>query len=697
MNFKSILATCFAISLLSMFRLSAQTDTIPYKVGTYDITKQIKVYAIAARLSVDPNTIVKLNKFRNTQQDLYPGQRIKIPVYPKGYKYEPEKVVVHKKIDLDSAALALLYADTAKEVSYNPFTYITVTEAKDRLMMIEAYIELNDAMLQGVQASIDTLNAVNNDAVDEKNIQAMLLKMKRSRDRVLLLPYLEHIRDSIQTEIITLKKDKIQLDKIVSPPVVAKVEPSTNETNPAITSDNSISNEKKTEVSPSPEVETNYAVVIDTIAEAKLIEKDDGKRIEVKKNEQKKNKYKNSYPIDTIIVYDAAPILSLKPEPEKKKIPETTVVKKGNYWDTAHAIMPVDTALFNKPIVIPTDTLASIKIKIPNTFDSVVIKPIKTIPAKQDTVKQVVAVKVENKPTPVVPKDTAAVAVVTEPLMPDKKVATDTIAVGGGNTDTVRLAVPVTVEKIDSAATAEATPQKAEVKKTSVADMAIASSDSVKRIKAEFFYRRAQKAITEKNFRNAEQYLDKSIELYPRYYDAWYAKAEMDDLFGAYGSALKSYQTCAGIDSSKPLLFYKMGLLLNRMKRKTEAFNSFNKAIELNPDYVQALMERAQTHSDWKKYDLAVEDYNRVVQVNRSYHFAYKQRGHVYMLNRDYAKAIDDFTRYLIFEETDPAAYYYRGLAKIGHSDLLEGCMDLSTASGMGYTAAEKAIKRSCQ
>ncbi|MBL7779216.1 MAG: tetratricopeptide repeat protein [Chitinophagales bacterium] len=697
MNFKATLFTCFTFLLLSVLRLSAQTDTIPYKVGTYDITKQIKVYAIAARLSVDPNTIVKLNKFRNTQQDLYPGQRIKIPVYPKGYKYEPEKVVVHKKVDLDSAALALLYADTAKEVSYNPFTYITVSEAKDRLMMIEAYIELNDAMLQGVQASIDTLNAVNNDAVDEKNIQAMLLKMKRSRDRVLLLPYLEHIRDSIQTEIITLKKDKLQLDRIISPPVVANVESNSSEHKPTTTSANTTSTEKQTDVIPATDVETPYAVVIDTIAEAKLIEKDDDKRIEVKKNEQKKNKYKNNFPIDTIIVYDAAPVLGMKPEPEKKKIPETAIVKKGDYWDTAHAIMPVDTALFNKPIVMPTDTLASIKIKIPNTLDSVVIKPIKPIPAKQDSTKQVVANKVEKTPTPNAKKDTVVTAIVNEPVKPEKIAAIDSVVAVVKSPDTAQLVTPVVLEKTDSAASVEVAPQKTEVKKTSVADMAIASSDSVKRIKAEFFYRRAQKAITEKNFRNAEQYLDKSIELYPRYYDAWYAKAEMNDLFGAYGSALKEYQTCMSIDSSKPLLFYKMGLLLNRMKRKTEAFNNFNKAIELNPDYVQALMERAQTYSDWKKYDLAVEDYNRVVQVNRSYHFAYKQRGHVYMLNRDYAKAIDDFTRYLIFEETDPAAYYYRGLAKIGHSDLLEGCLDLSTASSMGYTAAEKAIKRSCQ
>jgi len=34
---------------------------------------------------------------------------------------------------------------------------------------------------------------------------------------------------------------------------------------------------------------------------------------------------------------------------------------------------------------------------------------------------------------------------------------------------------------------------------------------------------------------------------------------------------------------------------------------------------------------------------------------------------------------------------------KIGNNELLEGCLDLSKSAEMGYDAAEKAIKKSCE
>lgn len=108
-------------------------------------------------------------------------------------------------------------------------------------------------------------------------------------------------------------------------------------------------------------------------------------------------------------------------------------------------------------------------------------------------------------------------------------------------------------------------------------------------------------------------------------------------------------------------------------------------------------MGRASIYNDWKKYDAAISDYDRVLQINKSYHYAYKARGMVKQLNKRFSEAVDDFTRYLIFEETDPSAYYYRGLAKIGNNELLDGCLDLSKSAEMGYEAAEKAIKKSCE
>jgi LysM repeat protein len=136
---KYVLSSLALILILCSSTAGAQSDSIPYKVGKYDVKKQEKVYVVAGRLKIDPNIVVKLNKLRNVQQDLVPGQRIKIPVYPKGYVYEAEKVIIHKSVEPDSAQLALLTAVTpATPTESQPS--VSVEEANNQLMLLDAML-----------------------------------------------------------------------------------------------------------------------------------------------------------------------------------------------------------------------------------------------------------------------------------------------------------------------------------------------------------------------------------------------------------------------------------------------------------------------------------------------------------------------------------------------------------------------------
>lgn len=662
-------------------------DTVPYKIGHYDIKKQEKVSVVAARLGVDPQIIVKLNKLRNTQQDLVVGQRVKIPIYPKGYKYTPETVVVHKAPQLDSAAIKLLYGEEAKTTPPVVLPPLTKDEAQSRLEMVDVMLEMNEAMLQGVKASIDTLNVPESNApVDDKNIQVLLQRMKRARDKVLLMPYLEHIQDSLSEEMVLLTNEKTILNKILQPTVP---EIAHNDTVLAVIDTAAMQARMEPVKAEEAREDSEEAVLM----KDDDVVKDDNKKMEVRRNDFKKKKFKDYYPLDTIIIYDVGPTASARNYAKNEELIKS---KQKSKWDTARAIDPaIDSATLvrlQKPIQMPADSGTAMKIKIPNTLDSVYIKPIK------------VTKKVEPKDT--VPEPALAKNDVKDTAQKVNAIV-DTSAVA--KVDTAQA--PAVVEKVQKPAMVDTTPvaivapkdtvaEKPVVKKpaqTSVGDMAIAAADSVKHIKAEFFYKRAQKALSEKNFRNAEQYLKKAVDLYPRHFEAWFALAEMDDLFGSQGQALKEYKICESIDSTQSKLYYNMGNIYQKMKRKTDAYKAFDRAIELNPEFVLALMARANILSDWKNYDAALYDYDKVIELNRTYHYAYKARGQVKLLNKDFKGAVDDFTRFLIFEETDPSAYYYRGLAKIGTNDLLEGCLDLSKAADMGYVAAQKIIKKTCQ
>ena len=425
--------------------------------------------------------------------------------------------------------------------------------------------------------------------------------------------------------------------------------------------------------------------------------------------------------------------------------------RKGNYWDTAHAL--VDSFALAKERLREkqqlqkqqakriADSLVLVRanekkqVKTPVKIEIVTVVP-KQAPVKADTITvakleekkliqktvepvkkadTVAVIKQEEKKTiaktevPFKKTDTITIAKkeekkIAEPVKPltkhdssARKIEDDVMQYKARQDSVKVVAAKEALVKKDTVPTeAKSQTTKAFERKNAPADNTT-NLDTIQNIKSQFFLKRAQKAIADKKNKLAEEYLNKSIELWNNNYEAWLTLADQESLFGSPAKALKQYQECARIDSSKPELSYKIASLYLQSKKKTEALQYFTKTIQLDPKYTIAYMGRASIYTDFKKYDAAIADYDKALQINKNYHYAYKARGMVKQLNKQFSEAVDDFTRYLFFEESDPSAYFYRGLAKIGNNELLEGCLDLSKSAEMGYAAAEKAIKRSCE
>lgn len=634
----------------------AHTDTIPYKIGYYEVKKQLKIVELAQKLKVDPEIILKLNRLRSIQRDLVTGLRIKIPIYAKGYKYEPATIIISDKVNakqvfpkIDSLAQATgMQPKKEKKNAFEPengksridsiraeqqkIEKIRASEEKrktyepeidkNNLMLAEATLELNEAMLAGIKASLDTLSKPDPEIINKNDVKEILQRMKRARDRKELKPYLEYMNDSLTLDCNKLRIQKEDILSRLTPYYEFKrLEDSTKA------------------VKQKPELESSAA---SASISAKTLKKNNKKTVPISVSEKDSTTGKKPVPSeknnpkqkeihlatlhDTILVYDLEKSVAFKPAPEKNHKPNSFMIKPDTVQN------PANKTVTQKQIAFKKETM-------------------------WDTARAVI--------------DSALVFKSTLKEIANQKQSTKII------TDSIVLALSSSKKTI-------VTTQKKEI-------------DTIQNIKSQFFLRRAQKAIVEKKMKLAEEYLLKSVELWNDNYDAWMTLADHDASFGSPVKALKEYQECVRIDSTKPKLFYKIGSLYLRSKKKTEAVQCFNKTISIDSDYILAYMDRASIFSDWKKYDEAIRDFDKVLQINKSYHYAYKARGMVKQLNKRFSEAVDDFTRYLIFEETDPSAYFYRGLAKIGNKELLEGCLDLSKSAEMGYDAAEKAIKKSCE
>lgn len=660
------------------FAQIVQGDTVAYKIGYYEVKKKQSLTEIAEKLKVEPAVVAKLNRLKTLQQYFVNGDRIKIPVYANGYKYEPakpikeaapaktEKVAPAKPTEAPAAKKTedKKKAPAKKDgkepvvvqpvpVNWDPRLNYDPEIDQNNFMLVDATLELNEAMLAGIKASLDTLDKPDPEIKNGNDVKEILQRMKRARDRKELIPYLEYMRDSLSLDCSKLKTQKEDILSRLNPyyehlrvdSINALAQKDLAAKNQATASAAKPAKKKEKE----KEKEQPVVAKRDTVtAVAKNTEKEKPKEIK---------------PIgrDTVIVYDV-------PKPVTKGEKE-----KASTHAAKHDTISIAAKETAKP-------------KPAKFADTVVIAD---VPKPKTSKKEEVKADAKKKPE----KEAQEVVVVIEDVK-EAPVKEEPKPIKKADVKELPTAV-APAKKVDTIAAQPAPVAKAPEKKTPAETSA--NFDTIQNIKSQFLVKRAQKAIAEKKENTAEEYLQKATELWNDNYEAWMTWADMHARSGEPVKALAEYQECVRIDASRPNLFYKMASLYMQSKKKTEAMQYFTRTISVDANYILAYMGRASIYSDWKQYDAAIADYDKVLSVNKNYHYAFKARGMVKQLSRNFKDAIKDFSQYLTYEETDPSAYYYRGLAKIGNNELLEGCLDLSKASEMGYEAAENAIKKSCE
>ncbi len=664
------------------FAQIVQGDTVAYKIGYYEVKKKQSLTEIAEKLKVEPAVVAKLNRLKTLQQYFVNGDRIKIPVYANGYKYEPakpvketapaktEKVAPTKPTEAPAAKKTeeKKKAPAKKDgkepvvvqpvaVNWDPRLNYDPEIDQNNFMLVDATLELNEAMLAGIKASLDTLDKPDPEIKNGNDVKEILQRMKRARDRKELIPYLEYMRDSLSLDCSKLKTQKEDILSRLNPYYEHLRVDSINALAQKDLAAKNLATTPAAKPGKKKEKEKEQPIVVkrDTVPPLAA------KEVVAKHTEKEKPKEVKPVGRDTVLVYDVA-----KPATKTEKEKATT-----------HSAKRDTVALASKETA---------KSKPNKSVDTVVIAD---VPKPKTSKKDDAKADAKKKPE----KEAQEVVVVIEDVKeaPAKEQPQPTKKADAKEQ-------PIAIEPVKKADTIAAQPTpvaKAPEKKTP-AD-ASANFDTIQNIKSQFLVKRAQKAIAEKKENTAEEYLQKATELWKDNYEAWMTWADMHARSGEPVKALAEYQECVRIDASRPNLFYKMASLYMQSKKKTEAMQYFTRTIAVDGNYILAYMGRASIYSDWKQYDAAIADYDKVLTVNKNYHYAFKARGMVKQLNRNFKDAIKDFSQYLTYEETDPSAYYYRGLAKIGNNELLEGCLDLSKASEMGYEAAENAIKKSCE
>ena len=91
--------------------------------------------------------------------------------------------------------------------------------------------------------------------------------------------------------------------------------------------------------------------------------------------------------------------------------------------------------------------------------------------------------------------------------------------------------------------------------------------------------------------------------------------------------------------------YFYLALITENLERKRELYT---KAIEVNPDFLDAYINRGLVNNELQDYDKSLEDYNRAIELDSRCALAYNNRGYTKYKMKDYKGALDDYNRAIL-------------------------------------------------
>ncbi len=124
-------------------------------------------------------------------------------------------------------------------------------------------------------------------------------------------------------------------------------------------------------------------------------------------------------------------------------------------------------------------------------------------------------------------------------------------------------------------------------------------------------------------------------------------------------------QKFTGMHALSPVLlahiYGNRGLTYRNLNDYSSAIADFDRALELDSDYVWAYANRGITYRSNHNYDLALQDFNAAIALEDNLDWVYAARGEVYRHLRNYDLAIQDFNRAIALDPEYASAYGSRG------------------------------------
>jgi len=175
--------------------------------------------------------------------------------------------------------------------------------------------------------------------------------------------------------------------------------------------------------------------------------------------------------------------------------------------------------------------------------------------------------------------------------------------------------------------------------------------------------------------------------------DDFYIQGEEKYNKGDYQGALAAYDRAIQLNPNYADAYIERGNILNILGNKQGALDDYNQALRINPNMASAYVGRAMIRVDKDKQG-AIDDLNRAVEINPNDVDSYNNRGIARSFLKDRQGAIKDYTQALSINPNLSVLYYNRGVARRDSGDNKGALADFSQALRINPNFAAAYVSR---
>jgi tetratricopeptide (TPR) repeat protein len=110
---------------------------------------------------------------------------------------------------------------------------------------------------------------------------------------------------------------------------------------------------------------------------------------------------------------------------------------------------------------------------------------------------------------------------------------------------------------------------------------------------------------------------------------------------------------------------FNEGLKFKGNDEPLEALKSFNRAVELYPEYYQAFSERGDVNVSERKLEEAAADFDRALKINTHYGPALRGSGYCKLEKKEFAEAVELFEKSILADPNNANTHLLMGIANL--------------------------------